>query len=530
MRLIFFLVLAVCSGGAAWSAQDTQEIERLRQELRQAREHFERTLREHQRIIDDLSQRLEALQPPRPSPSQTTNTLQLPAVPADAPQSSAAASATATPPAAALTRGWRPSDPLRVGSGRAFMDVGLVGTFAAGGSTASDIEGGTQSGGHDPYQRGFNVQGVELNLQGTVDPYFRGNVNVTYSLDADGESYLELEEAWMQTLSLPAHLQLRAGQIYTDFGRHNPTHLHTWSFVDTPLVNGRFLGPDGLRNPGVRLAWLLPTPFFAELSLGVQDSHGETATSFRSAGHSHGDEPDEGLPLAYRHADNDRGLTSVGDLLFSPRYAMSFDLSSAQTLLLGASVALGPNARGGAHSGDTDTQIYGVDLTWKWKSPRHLGGFPFVTWQTEGLWRKYDAGAFDWDEDGNGALDPGELEDRATGLPARLAGETLTDYGFYSQVLYGFRRGWVAALRFDFVTSDRGRYEQMDLWRDGEALGRDPRRAQRWRLSPALTWYPTEYSKIRLQYNYDDRLGLAQDHSVWLQFEFLLGAHAAHSF
>jgi len=45
-----------------------------------------------------------------------------------------------------------------------------------------------------------------------------------------------------------------------------------------------------------------------------------------------------------------------------------------------------------------------------------------------------------------------------------------------------------------------------------------------------LTWYPTEFSKFRLQYNYDDRRDFGTDHSVWLQFEFLLGAHAAHKF
>jgi hypothetical protein len=55
-------------------------------------------------------------------------------------------------------------------------------------------------------------------------------------------------------------------------------------------------------------------------------------------------------------------------------------------------------------------------------------------------------------------------------------------------------------------------------------------RARRWRVSPNLTWFPTEYSKIRLQYNYDDRDFIGVDHSVWLQFEFVLGAHGAHKF
>ena len=64
----------------------------------------------------------------------------------------------------------------------------------------------------------------------------------------------------------------------------------------------------------------------------------------------------------------------------------------------------------------------------------------------------------------------------------------------------------------------------------GTLLGRDPQRDMRWRVSPNLTWYPSEFSKVRLQYNYDDRRGFGDDHSVWLQFEFLLGAHAAHKF
>ncbi|MGA1236024.1 MAG: TonB-dependent receptor [Limisphaerales bacterium] len=442
------------------------------------------------------------------------------------PQTSPAPNTTLTPPP------WNPASPIRIGQNNAYLDLGLVGTMAAGGSTASDIEGGTQAGGHDPYQRGFNLQGLELNLRGAVDPYFRANANLLFGLNSAGESYFELEEAWAETVALPANLQLRAGQIFTDFGRHNPTHLHSWSFVDNPLINARFLGPDGLRNPGARISWLAPTPFYSELSLGIQNSDGSTVTSFRSSGHLHGaeDEDHEELPLAYRHTDNDRGITRFQDLLLSPRYSLSFDLTDNQTVLLGTSATFGPNSRGGEAAGDTSTQIYGVDLTWKWKSPRHHGGFPFVQWQTEAMLRKYDAGSFDWDENANGTLDDGEVEDLTTGLPAFLPGETLTDYGFYTQVIYGFRKGWVAGLRLDWTDGDQAEYEQLNLALDGEALGRDPLRNARWRLSPNLTYYPSEFSKIRLQYNYDDRKDIGIDHSVWLQFEFLLGAHAAHTF
>jgi len=141
------------------------------------------------------------------------------------------------------------------------------------------------------------------------------------------------------------------------------------------------------------------------------------------------------------------------------------------------------------------------------------------------MWRRYDVGEFDWAEE-----EEGQIIDVGTGAPALLPGETLNDYGFYTQLLYGFRPRWVAGLRFDYVKGERGDYERLNLTLDGEALGRDLERAERWRLSPNLTWFPTEFSKLRLQYNYDDRKEIGEDHSVWLQFEFILGAHAAHKF
>ena len=509
MKQKLFLGWIFCLTASAAQAQQTNEIEALKRQLQQATENFDKTLQEHRKIIDDLNRRLQQVQAEQ---AKATGAV-----------------VTATTPSDSQSRGV--TDPIRTGSRRAYMDIGLVGTFAAGTSTASDIAGGTQLGGHDPNQRGFTVQGLEASFTGAVDPYFRGAANILFAVDAGGDSFVELEEAYAETISLPANLQVRAGQYLTEFGRHNPTHPHSWAFVDTPLVNGRFLGPDGLRNPGARLSWLMPTPFYAELSLSAQNSHGETATSFRSAGgHAHGAEEEEAVPFAFRHPDNDRGLVHVDDLLFAPRYAMSFDLTDSQTILLGASAAFGPNSRGAEGAGDTDTQIYGLDFTWKWKPTTHSAGFPFVAWQTEALLRRYDVGAFDWDEDGDAMTSPGEVQDDVTGDPAVLPGETLTDYGFYSQVLYGFKRGWVAGLRFDYVTGDRGDYELRSLSFDGEPLGRDLQRAERWRISPNLTWYPTEFSKLRLQYNYDDRKGIGVDHSVWLQLEFILGAHAAHKF
>ena len=491
MKLKTLFTVSACAFALQLRAQETNSMQQFQQRLDAMQANFERTIAAQRAEIDSLKQQVTAMRaaPPRPLLAET-----------------AVAALTAPPPIA--RKPWSPTDPIRVGKGAAYMDVGMVATFAAGGSTANDLET-LQAGGHDPNQRGFTVQGVELNLQGAVDPYVRGNANILFQVNGGGESLVELEEAWLETVSLPGNLQVRAGQLLTEFGRVNTQHPHSWSFVDAPLVNARLLGGDGLRNPGVRLAWLAPTPFYSELFFGVQNSHGETAHSFRNE--------HEAAPFLGR-VNNSRRVTTFSDLLLSARYAASFDVSDTQTLLAGVSAAFGPNSSGK----DTATQIYGADVYWKWKPTNAHGGFPFVSWQTEALLRRYEAGAYSNDLDGSTTLDAGE-DVFGDGLIHTAPRETLSDWGFYSQLAWGFRPGWVTGLRGEYVGRvGAASYEQI--------YGDDPERLGRWRVSPNLTWYPSEFSKVRLQYNYDDRNLIGVDHSLWLQFEFLLGAHAAHKF
>ena len=301
---------------------------------------------------------------------------------------------------------------------------------------------------------------------------------------------MELEETYLQSMSLPANLQLKAGQFLADFGRQNTQHPHQWAFVDNALILTRTFGPDGLRGIGGQLSWLAPTPFFTEATLGIFNGQGGTAYSFRNPG-----EPDTfGVDRVHGRATINQTLSSPGDLLFVPRVASSFDLTDQQALVVGVSAAFGPNDTG-YHQ---NTQIYGTDIYWKWKPANAHAGFPFVSWQTEALYQRFDAGA-----------------DPTASLPA----ETLKDWGFYSQVLWGFKERWVAGLRGDYVDGNSGADDPNDVFR-----------GQRTRISPALTFYPSEFSKIRLQYNYDQGVLFGEAHSVWLQLEFLLGAHGAHKF
>jgi hypothetical protein len=367
-----------------------------------------------------------------------------------------------------------------------YMNIGFVVLTDAGWSSAEDVES-LEPGDHDPRVRGFTVPNAEISLDGAVDPYFKGFSNIVFKIDPEGETGIELEEAYALTTSLPFNLQLKAGQFFTEFGRQNPQHPHAWAFVDQPLVLNRMFGPDGLRSQGVRVSWLFPTSFYTEALLSILNSNGGTAWSFRSpeSAEIHGGVLDE------------RPVKGLGDMLIVPRITTSFDLSDTQTLLLGASAAFGPNNSGPS----ARTDVYGVDGYWKWKPAAAQAGFPFLSMQAEALFRRYDAA------ERIAADDP----------TVTLPDETLNDRGAYAQVLWGIKPRIVAGLRGDWARGD-------------DASVQTSLRADRFRLSPNFTWYPTEFSKFRVQYNYDDRTGIGSDHSLWFQLEFLLGAHAAHKF
>ena len=371
-----------------------------------------------------------------------------------------------------------------VRAGSAYMNMSFDTVMDAGWSTVPHPAEELQLGDHDPQQRGFSLRNAEIAVDGAVDPYLKGFGNIVLKLDDQNETEIELEESYLLTTDLPGNLQAKAGQFFAAFGRQNAQHPHAWAFVDEPLVLNRMFGGEGIRNVGAQLSWLAPLPFYTEMTLGVFNGEGGTAFSFR----------DPSIDATHGRTPVERDLGGMGDMLYVPRIASSFDLTDAQTLVLGVSGAVGPNDSGS----DTQTRIYGADAYWKWKSPRAHGGFPFVSWQTEALHRDYEAGA-----------DPTNS----------LTAETLSDWGLYSQVLWGFHEGWVVGLRGDYVAGNDGQYDPNDIYR-----------GTRERVSPNLTWYPSEFSKVRLQYNFDhgDRFG--DEHSVWCQVEFLLGSHAAHKF
>lgn len=489
-------VAALSAVPAASRADDVQqqllrEIEKLKaqtQELLRQQNDLRDTVRRQAETIDRLERRTADGTKPAPAPPRAQRPAPPPAARASAPDAAldrALDEAQRDAPPAAPPPLARPAG----GSTLRLIDVGFDIMTAGGTSTASDANLLLlQGGAHDPNQRGFTLQQGELSLTGAVDPYFRGAAYIIFTPDG-----VELEEAFLNTTALPWGLEIEAGQFLTEFGRINPLHPHAWEYLDQPVVNTRFFGGDGLRNPGVRLGWLLPVPWYAQLDLGAQNATGETATSFL------GEEEGDGVgnfPLI------DRPVSNLGDLLYLTRLSNGFSITDSLYAKVGASALFGPNATGL----QSRTTIYGLDVAAKWVPEDNFRGYPFVLFESEVMRRLYDT-----------ATVPGG--DGSAPLPAT----TLDDWGFYAQALYGFAHRWSAGVRVEYAGGS------------GQSIGgtpADPFRDNRFRLSPLLTWRPTEFSRIRLQYNFDtaEFLPEGEANTVWLGIEILYGAHPAHRF
>jgi hypothetical protein len=481
---VILLIMAPYSMERVWAQDRNAEIEALKKQLEELR-HREA---ERQQQLEELQRRLDMLQaqpgapvPPAAPPSAIDQAVQQ----LTPPQPSPAQPALLSRQVGAAT--------LRL------IDVSADLLVAAGGSTENDTALQLlQSGDHDPHQNGFTLQALELSLGGAVDPYFTAEAHIVFSIDSEGETHLELEEAFLTTQALPFGLQVKAGFFLTEFGLINPTHSHAWDWVDQPIILSRLFGGDGLRQAGFRVSWLAPLPWFSQFYVGVQNARGETAVSFLANDEVFGERPIGGRPFVEPQVDGPE------DLLYLVRWENSWELYPAVTSKLGFSALFGPNATGS----DGRTIIYGVDLKVLWRPVRNFRGWPFLRWQTEFMQRNYRAAAF------AGVID---------GVEVTLDKGTLYDWGVYTQALYGFIHRWAAGLRFEYATGSGASLGGRDV---------DPFRDERYRVSPLLVWYASEFARLRLQYNYDRADHLPHDaaHSVWLVLEGLIGTHPAHKF
>lgn len=364
-----------------------------------------------------------------------------------------------------------PAEPAPAAGGGSFNPaLSFVGDFAA----AYFSDEPAQLGAHDPNHTGFTFRQLELGVRSNVDPYFRFESFIVFN----GEG-VEVEEAVAATTSLPANLQLRAGKFFSQFGRINSRHPHSWDFIDQPLVTGKFFGLHPNGGVGLEPSVLVPLPWYAEVVAAAFEPGADALEAF---------------------AVEDAEVSRFDRLMYMAALKQFWDLGSDWGLGLGVSGLQGP----GPALGDR-THLGGVDVHLKYRPVSGGDDSAAVVVQGEWIGRRREA-----------------------------ADVTSRDVGGYGQLVFHWNRRWSAGLRAERLSAEDPFLElHADEEEDehGHAAVEVPGDHARLREALQLTFAPTEFSQIRLQQNRDRIPG--RDEPVWgtmLNLEIAIGAHGAHPY
>jgi hypothetical protein len=361
---------------------------------------------------------------------------------------------------------------------------------------------------HGSLDEGFNLREMELAFIASVDPYFDA-----VALLAVAEEGIEAEEVYVQTRSLPGGLQLKAGKFLSGIGYINRQHPHQWDFVDQNLAYELLLGGHGLNEKGVQATWMPPTPFYLQLGTELLQGTNEKFSNYVG--------PEEYPPVDIPGIPSDPGpripAHKPGPRLFTGFAKIAPNLGFSHALQFGGSYGYS-RAHQEIHDHDGDGvpesvfdgtgSIWGVDLVYKHDAPREYGAGD-LTIQGEYFNRTRDM--------------------RVLGV------DLFTKYkndGWYAQAVYGIAPRFQLAARMSQagITNERSLRGALADFVQGGALVNYKTSSQ---YSVAATFNPTEFSRIRAQYNHGRTWvgGVEQKfHQVFVQLQVSLGAHGAHRF
>ena len=355
------------------------------------------------------------------------------------------------------------------------------------------IGGFIPSGGEvGPGERSFNLGESELALSANVDPYF--SAMMIAAITAEDE--IEVEEAYFRTLALPSGFTAKGGRFFSGFGYLNEVHAHAWDFVDQPLVYQAFFGGQ-YKQDGVQLKWLAPTDLFVEL--GAETGNGDA------------------FPATRRNRNGMNGATLFAHI--------GGDVGDSTSWRAGAAWI---DQRAEDRSFDDDGRVRTAGRGFVHRQVAHLGRRCGP--QVDPVRQCHAPAA-----QAAGRVHASRRGRRSSTFDAQGLG--LSDAyrseqsGWYVQGVFQFLPRWRAALRYDALDSGS---PHIGLVTSGllspEAfptlLSADPER-----ISIMLDWNPSEFSRLRAQYDWDDaRAQGDRDRVFRLQYLFGIGAHGAHKY
>lgn len=329
----------------------------------------------------------------------------------------------------------------------------------------------------------------DVTARGGLGSLFGAQVTVA-AHQHDGKVEAELEEAWLETRTLPFGLQARVGRFASQIGAINAQHPHADDFVERPLLYRAFLGGHWF-DDGLRLNWTAPTPIY--LMLGAEVFRGRQL-----------------IP----EAESSR---SPGAIALSLKTGA--DIGRSHSWQFGAAwvdnrrVAAHEHEHGHEEEEHEEHEEEGHDE----HDHDHAHGAEYSggrMWLLDATWK--------WAPDGNNR----ERQLRVTAEFARITdlGEHATGADRHQaaalSVVWRFDPAWEVGLRTDWL---RVRMPHEDHFHDGRLREH----------AVMLAWKPTHGQTLRLQATTQrDAEGIedAQRRSVQLQYVLSFGAHGAHTF
>jgi hypothetical protein len=330
--------------------------------------------------------------------------------------------------------------------------------------------------------KGLQLGHSDLSVSGPLGKHLRAQA-VAMLETHDGKLEKSIEEFWLETATLPAGLQARAGRFASQIGYLNQQHSHADDFTERPLLYRAFLGGHW-NDDGLRLNWTAPTPIY--LMLGAEVFRGKKLVA---------------------DAANDPGRAGAATLVAK----MGADLNRSHSWQLGishlrnrreAALEDAHEHEEGAHEHEHHHHHHGAQFTGR------------KTWMVDATWK--------WAPNGNNR----DQQLRLTFEAAQISG--LNRYARSSDkqeanalaAVWRFNPSWEVGARADWL---RVRMPHGDHFHSGLLRER----------SLMLAWKPTHMQAVRLQYTTQrDAVEFESPakRSVQLQYVLAFGAHGAHSY
>ncbi|MBE7368591.1 hypothetical protein [Ramlibacter pallidus] len=334
--------------------------------------------------------------------------------------------------------------------------------------------------------KGLGLGHSDVSVRGPLGTHLEAQGTAAAHTD-ERKLEVELEEAWIQTRTLPAGLQLRAGRFSSQIGYLNEQHPHSDDFIQRPLLYRAFLGNHWF-DDGLRVNWTAPTDFYLRLGLEV----------FR------------GKQLVREAASSRR----PGAVVLSSR--IGGDLGRSQSWQAGLSLL--HNRREAAVEAheegeeEEEHEEHGAEH----EEHAHAHGAAFSgrrMWLAELAWK--------WAPEGNNRRQQVRvsLEHARVTRLNRFATSSDQHHATYLSAVWRFAPEWEVGVRHDLL---RVRQPHEDHFDDGRLR----------ETALMLAYKPSHRQTVRVQFTHQrDRGGFeAATHAVQLQYILNFGAHASHSF